>query len=1049
MPIDYAAITRENTTKYGTEIARVGETLLSGLYADRTHFIYEILQNTEDALAKRGEWNGDRAVNFALSADAVTISHCGKPFDELDVRGICGIVESTKAELTAIGRFGIGFKSVYAYADAPEIHSGGENFVIKHYVCPYSAQPLDAPHPEKTVIRIPFKPDIPDAKNEIAKGLRSLNARSLLFLRQIESIRWSDDAGHSGGYSRSEPEAVGKIARKVTLTQQGDDDGASEDWLVFSRDVFHEDAKAGSVEIAFKLSDPDGEKPQSIEPALQSRLVVFFPTAVPTHMGFVMQGPYRTTPSRENVPVNDAWNRYLISETAELLIDALIELRELGMLNVAALQCLPLDSPTSYPYLYRNASGFAPIHAKLKSALLTERLIPAHPRGYAAGQNAKIARGGPLRSLLSRDRLTALTASSAKQIWLSEEITENRTPTLHSYLTDTLGIEEITPEWLVSKLTKWFLENQPDNWIIKLYSFLNSQSALRYRLRMEIPIVRLEDGIHVRPFFNYPDKPQAYLPGESKTGFPTVRTSVCKSDDALAFLKSLGLRKPDPVDDVIEHIIPRYKRGSVDIAQHEEDIRRMLRAHATDSSSQRYRLMSELRKTPFVVAVDSVSGATQFACPEQAYMPTEALRSLFEGVPGVLFADRSQDYMRGDAVRILLRSVGTSEHLARKSVARDFTCQEKLRLRGYEGSTRTESTQDYTLMGLDALFTILPNLPVGEATNRAKLLWDALCAFQQNTNANSFSGAYEWFYYSEKSAHFPAQFVNLLNQTAWVPDKDGALRQPNEVVFEDTGWQENYALTSRIEFMPDTLNQLAEEAGVDADAIRLLKEHNLTGEDLKEFIAAEAAEQPDVAPPEDAATAAQIAEGGAPYPNPSRDGATQGDRPILRGVASGGSGNGNRVATDNGRLRPTNPRPRFVSYVAVSPDENDAEPDGLGNEERRKLESQALAFVISEEPSLRQTPANNIGYDLFETDADGNKVKYVEVKSMTAALDDRPATLSAAQFKFAQEKGNAFWLYIVERADSSDRANIIPIQDPAGKARAFTFDKGWLQAAHR
>jgi hypothetical protein len=42
-------------------------------------------------------------------------------------------------DLTAIGRFGIGFKSVYAFTDRPEIHSGAEDFAIEGYIRPVAA----------------------------------------------------------------------------------------------------------------------------------------------------------------------------------------------------------------------------------------------------------------------------------------------------------------------------------------------------------------------------------------------------------------------------------------------------------------------------------------------------------------------------------------------------------------------------------------------------------------------------------------------------------------------------------------------------------------------------------------------------------------------------------------------------------------------------------------------------------------------------------------------------------------------------------------------
>ncbi len=39
--------------RYGTDIGRIGPMLLVDRYDDRTHFIFELLQNVEDALARR------------------------------------------------------------------------------------------------------------------------------------------------------------------------------------------------------------------------------------------------------------------------------------------------------------------------------------------------------------------------------------------------------------------------------------------------------------------------------------------------------------------------------------------------------------------------------------------------------------------------------------------------------------------------------------------------------------------------------------------------------------------------------------------------------------------------------------------------------------------------------------------------------------------------------------------------------------------------------------------------------------------------------------
>ncbi len=141
MTCDYDAIRRENELRYGTDIGRIGPMLLANRYDDRTHFIYELLQNAEDALARRLNWQGSRTVSFHLNKEVLRFTHSGEPFNEKDVRGICGIDEGTK-NLTEIGRFGIGFKSVYAFTDRPEIHSGIENFAVESFVWPIASQPI-------------------------------------------------------------------------------------------------------------------------------------------------------------------------------------------------------------------------------------------------------------------------------------------------------------------------------------------------------------------------------------------------------------------------------------------------------------------------------------------------------------------------------------------------------------------------------------------------------------------------------------------------------------------------------------------------------------------------------------------------------------------------------------------------------------------------------------------------------------------------------------------------------------------------------------------
>jgi hypothetical protein len=66
---------------------------------------------------------------------------------------------------------------------------------------------------------------------------------------------------------------------------------------------------------------------------------------------------------------------------------------------------------------------------------------------------------------------------------------------------------------------------------------------------------------------------------------------------------------------------------------------------------------------------------------------------------------------------------------------------------------------------------------------------------------------------------------------------------------------------------------------------------------------------------------------------------------------------------------------------------------------------------------------------------------------MTGSLKDRPVGLSHTQFDLAWKKRETYWLYIVEYATDSQHSRLLRIQDPAGKARTYTFDKGWTDIA--
>jgi len=1048
---------------------------LSSLYADRAHFILELLQNAEDALRKRPHgWSGSKAIKFNLSQQTLRLSHFGKLFDQTDVQAICSVGETTK-KLTDIGRFGIGFKSVYTFTDRPEIHSGQEDFAIEEYIRPVAIAPI-AREAEETVILIPRKPSDKGFDSEILAGLKRLGPSSLLFLREIAEIEWDVEGGPSGLYLRSHPEVLGHEVRRITVIGQAEGcPDVEQPWLVFSKPVCTvEGNQAGYVEIAFSLSKGDKSGQERLRPVSRSPLVVFFPTAQETHLGFLAQGPYRTTPSRDNVPPLDAWNRHCVQQTAGLLIEALRWLAQKDLLDAGVLHCLPLDRSK-----FGNDTMFAPLFEAVKEAFAEEAFLPRHGGGYVPARKAKLARTQELRELFGPAQLTALLGTERELAWLSGDISQDRTPDLRKYVIEVLDIEELRPETTLLRLSAVFLEAQPDDWVLRLYEFLNGQPSLRRRVT-ELPLIRLQDGTHVVAHVN--GQPQAFLPSSVETGFPTLCRAVCRTDESRKFLQSLGLTEPDPVDDVIRNVLPKYRQEEVEVSddQYEVDIRRILAAFASDSKAQRDKLLSALREAAFVMAVDAGDSSRCRAKPGDLYLPTERLKELFSGVGGVFLVDDTYLCLRGEDPRKLLEACGATRHLMPVAIEPNFTWREKKGMRigaGCESSSGNEILEDSTLRGLDTLLEALPTFTIEIQSKKAALLWEALNDVEDRCGKSAFSGIYRWHYYFQRSCPFDAAFVRQLNTFAWVPNLSGELQRPGFVVFDTLGWKPNPFLASKVRFKPPIIETLAREVGIEPGVLDLLKKHGFTS--VAELAARlgleEESDKPnDEVGPKTVDDAAKNILGDAPGQTPSAP-EPLGSEPQGSGSSSGkgssgfghwaGSVGGGGMARDsvasnkageNSSNRDTSAGKRtagsaggrpFISYVGAHAEDKERDPDDLDQPARMALEERAIMLILESEPQLQRTPTHNPGFDLMELDTEGQPMRWVEVKAMTGNLHGRPVGLSRTQFECARVKGSNYWLYIVEEAGLPEVLRIVRIQDPAGKARTFTFDHGWLSIA--
>jgi len=816
VPADYGKIRDENIARYGWDTAVLD--LLGQLYSERTHFLFELIQNAEDA--------GATELAFELFDDRLEVRHDGRPFTEADVRGVCGVGQSRKSgDLTQIGKFGIGFKSVYAYTRTPRIYSAGEHFRIENYVRPFPVPPLDETA-TGTLFVFPFDHDTvsaPVAVREIATALNALAPGIVLFLTNIERLRVRGTGVADAVIERSAVTGSGSGSgpgpRRVLVSKGR---ARREEWLVWDRQVAGLSDRPARIEIAFRV------KAGQIVASGSCPLTVFFPTEKETFLGFLIQGPYRTTPARDNVPEHDPSNQALMRETAALLIEVLRALRDDGLLTVEVLTTLPLEVARFQP-----GSMFRPLFDAVRAALGREPLIPVAggsdgaSGGYGASGELKLAQGADLPELVDPGQLGALYGADRPAWFAHDSITESHAPVLWRYLREEIGLEEVTPEGVISRVTREFLQAQPDEWISRFYAFLFLHSALWRPSRSAgeqpgpartKPVIRLEDGSHVAPF-DAQDRPAVYLPGPAASSLPTVRRAVADSAAARPFLDALDLAEPDVIAEVLQIILPRYRGldlGELDPVQHDADLECVVRALDEAGAGQRQELLEQVGETDFLIGENAATGEQRLMRPPRLYQRTKDLEVYFDGNPDAWFAADGYGpwlvQLRGMGVRpgVDVRARTPNQH-GYIMITVEFGRNE----RGLDGFD-----PDAQIDGL--------NFALSHPSHaRSEYVWNVLLAPNRRLVAGVVeTSVLQSFSDSSQEAVLSA-IGEAAKREAWLPGRDEAFHRPGELSLDDLPptYTRDDGLAHALHMLQPVVADAARQLGIAPEILWALSAH--------------------------------------------------------------------------------------------------------------------------------------------------------------------------------------------------------------------------------
>lgn len=566
--------------------------IVEDLYPDRAHFIYELLQNAEDA--------GATAARFVLNNDSVSFEHNGRPFTESDIWAITDIGEGTKAgDEDKIGRFGVGFKAVFAYSETPRVWSPTFSFEISGLVLPRAIPEARGLGPQ-TRFEFPFnnpKKSAAVAFAEVEKGLRELAETTLLFLANLSSISWQIEPDRSGDIHRKRhSENHVEVVRLAT--------GAPADhshFLIFSDDV--KGLAKQKVSVAYSLEYLPGvvrhdpatplAKQLKIAPASHGLVAVFFPAEKETSgLRFHVHAPFVPELSRASIketPANDP----LFDQLARLAAASLHHIRDLKLLTGEFLGVLPSPRDSL-------ASRYDPIRAAIVEAMNNHPLTPTHSRSHRPAKLLLQAKTS-LKDLLSAEDLKFLSGQtgSAKQWAISAS---QRNSGVDSFLSG-LAIQDWDIVHFLHRLrdeTHWYndrpaspfkdwLAKKPVEWQQQLYALLEKEIVPSEHLQClkELEVVRLDNGafsLGRRCYFPTDGAEHDQILPRVARGTYTSGTSKPQQEDARRFLEHVGVREVGEAEQIQAILKHRYSRQtqSQDECIYVSDLARFISFVGTD-----------------------------------------------------------------------------------------------------------------------------------------------------------------------------------------------------------------------------------------------------------------------------------------------------------------------------------------------------------------------------------------------------------------------------------------------------------------------------------
>jgi hypothetical protein len=754
-------------------------------YANPTHFIYELLQNASDANASK--------VAFTLEKTRLVFQHNGsRLFSEHDVRNILRIGFSEKeADETMIGKFGIGFKSVYRFTKTPIIYSGKHNFRIDNFIVPTEVARGEDYLPRfenETCFIIPFnstKIHPEDSYLQIENGLASLDIRSLIFLKNLSSIE-IDTSSHRQNLSRKFEES------EIFCLYSGDQ--VHSRWLRWDGETDihdasfeldgHEPTRRVPVSVAFEVVKAmDSADYQFVKVQKPVTAVTFDLSEYDSGLLFHINAPFSCSLSRETLIRDSIANQEITRGIAHLITSKIKE------------NWLGIGVPDSFLSLLPVADFdplMKPIAMELENLFKTSELLKSHSGSILPGNELTRVEKSLYRAINFAD-LEALIVGlgTTKNLDINfavqtDDVNANR-------FLSKVAINQISKVDLKNILTrikneenrhqanslgsKWnsWLDDLPFDDYFRFLVYLSSWEWSEKTILTEVPILRtVSNGcvIHSQPSDSFfPNERFQYIDHQL---VPELWIKLQEENylALLSFFQFLGVREYNEESQLLLELMEIEKTrevgdlaDNVDKSKAQEDLSRYLKYALTNVE-----IKEKIQNGPFLLGYGRdrellwVPASGSYV--DLPFKPT--------GWADLFFSEHEishryllwDGYKNVDDILKALISCGACAtfYVIKPSIRLN---REASRIDWNWNSKAVAHETDYYFQDLDIV------LEHG-SIQILSMLWEVM---RKNI------GKYASASYSKGRSYssLESQLVQKLKSTAWVPGKDGNLYQPSHI----------------------------------------------------------------------------------------------------------------------------------------------------------------------------------------------------------------------------------------------------------------------------